>query len=188
MPDLIQVQNDALTNRAELKRLSALENAASASLKTAKTGYLPVLSGAATVGYADRNFPPGSNVWGVGVNLTVPLFSGFSTVEQVKEAVALQSAVDAQQKNQQLQIVKEVQSAWLGVGEAGARMVSTGKEVAAADESRALAEGRYQEGVGSIIEVTDAQAQALDAKTAQIQALYDYRTALARLDRAVGRE
>jgi outer membrane protein TolC len=51
-----------------------------------------------------------------------------------------------------------------------------------------LAGGRYQEGVGSIIEVTDAQSQAIDAETAQIQATYDARIALARLDRAVGKE
>ncbi|GFO53591.1 protein CyaE [Geomonas sp. Red276] len=188
LPERLQVQKDAIANRAELKRLAALESSAAASLKTAKSGYLPILSGTASVGYADKDFPPGSNVWAVGLNLTVPLFSGFSTVEQVKEAVALQSVVEAQQNNQRLQIVKEVESAWLGVGEASARMLSTEKEVVAADENRTLAEGRYHEGVGSIIEVTDAQSQSLDAKTAHIQAVYDYRTALARLDRAVGKD
>ena len=67
-------------------------------------------------------------------------------------------------------------------------MVSTEKEIEAANESRLLAEGRYKEGVGSIIEVTDAQTLALDAQTAHIQAKYDYYTALARLNRAVGKE
>lgn len=188
MPELSLIQKDAFANRAELKRLAALESSAAASLKTAKSGYLPVLSGTASVGYADKDFPPESNVWAVGLNLTIPLFSGFATVEQVKEAVALRNAVAAQQNNERLQIGKEVESAWLGIREASARMVSTDKEVAAADENRALAEGRYHEGVGSIIEVTDAQSQALDAKTAHIQAVYDYQTALARLDRAVGKD
>jgi len=188
VPERLQVQQDAIANRPELKRLAALESSAAASLKTANSGYLPILSGIASAGYSDKDFPPGGKVWVVGLNLTVPLFSGFSTVEQVKEAVALQSAVGAQQNNQRLQIIKEVESAWLGVGESSARMISTEKEVAAAEENRTLAEGRYQEGVGSIIEVTDAQSQALDAKTAQIQAGYDYHIALARLDRAVGKE
>ena len=67
-------------------------------------------------------------------------------------------------------------------------MLSTDKEVAAASESQMLAEGRYQEGVGSIIEVTDAQSQTLDAQTANIQALFDYYIARARLDRAVGKQ
>ena len=122
------------------------------------------------------------------MNLTVPLFSGFSSVEQVREASANISAIEARQSNLRLQIIKEAESAWLGGNEAAARMVSTEKEVAAADENKALAEGRYHEGVGSIIEVTDAQSQALDTQTAHIQAMYDYYTAMARLDRAVGKE
>ena len=124
----------------------------------------------------------------MGLNLTMPLFSGFSSVEQVREANANISAIEARQSNLKLQIIKEVESAWLGGNEATARMVSTEKEVAATNESQALAEGRYHEGVGSIIEVTDAQTQALDAQTAHIQAMYDYYISLARLDRAVGKE
>lgn len=188
VPEQNRVLREAFTNRSELKRLAALKAAATGALKTARSGYLPVLSGAASVGYADRYFPPGGNVWTVGLNLTVPIFSGFSTVEQEKQAAAALRAVEAQQDNLKLQIAKEVDSAWLGIREATARMASTEKETAAAEENRILAMGRYQEGVGSIIEVTDAQSQALEAETAHIQAAYDYQTALARLDRAVGKE
>lgn len=186
LPERSQAQQDAVKNRAELHQLAALKSAADASLKTARGSYLPILSGTASAGYADRDFPPEGNVWAVGLNLTVPLFSGFSSVEQVREATANIHTIEARQSNLKLQIGKEVDSAWLGVGEAAARMASTGKEVAAAHESKALAEGRYQEGVGSIIEVTDAQSQALEARTANIQAMYDYYTALARLDHAIG--
>jgi hypothetical protein len=49
-------------------------------------------------------------------------------------------------------------------------------------------EGRYHEGGGSIIEVADAQTPTLYAPRAHIQALYDYCTTLARLDRAAGEE
>ena len=67
-------------------------------------------------------------------------------------------------------------------------MVSTNMEVTSANENQVLTEGRYHEGVGNIIEVTDAQSLALDAQTAHIQAVYDYYIALARLDRAIGQE
>jgi TolC family type I secretion outer membrane protein len=186
LPERGRAYRDAVANRAELQQLSALESAATANLKTAKGSYLPILSGTASVGYADRDFPPTGNVWAVGLNLTVPLFSGFSSVEQVREANANINAVSARQGNVRLQIGKEVESAWLGVNEASARISSTEKEVAAARENRELAQGRYHEGVGSIIEVTDAQSLALDAQTAHIQAQYDYYTALARLDRTMG--
>ncbi|MBF0551510.1 MAG: TolC family protein [Deltaproteobacteria bacterium] len=188
VPEQSRVQQEALANRAELKRFQALTNSAAAALKTARSGYLPTISGTAGVGYADKDFPPSGDIWAVGLNLTVPLFSGFSTVEQEKEAAASLRAVAAQQNNQILQTTKEVESAWLGVKEATARIASTDKELTAARENQMLAMGRYQEGVGHIIEVTDAQSQALDAKTAHIQAVYDYYTTLARLDRAVGKE
>ena len=188
LPDRSQVQLEALQNRAELQQLTALKMTASANLKSAQSSYLPILSGTASAGYADRDFPPAGRVWGVGLNLTVPIFSGFGSVEQVREANASISAIEARQGNLRLQIIKDAESAWLAANEAVARRDSTGKEVAAANENQSLAEGRYAEGVGNIIEVTDAQSQALDAQTAQIQARYDYYTALARLARAMGRE
>jgi len=187
LPDRDLAYRGALANRAELQQLTALESAAAANLKTAKGSYLPILSGTASVGYADRDFPPTGKVWAVGLNLTVPLFSGFSSLEQVREARANINSVTARQDNFKLQIAKEVQSAWLGVNEASARLASTEKEVAAAGENKALAEGRYHEGVGSIIEVTDAQSLALDAQTSHIQARYDYYNAQALLDRTMGK-
>ncbi|MSN26913.1 MAG: TolC family protein [Geobacter sp.] len=188
LPERTSSQQDALRNRPELQQFAALKLAATGNLKTAKSSYLPILSGVASVGYADRDFPPAGNVWGLGLNLTVPLFSGFSSVEQVREAIAAVNSLEARQNSLRLQISKEVESARLGVNEAAARMVSTEKEVVAANEGKSLAEGRYQEGVGSIIEVSDAQSQALDAQTSNIQAKYDYYTAVARFGRAVGKQ
>ena len=188
LPDKSEAQIEALHKRAELQQLTALRMTAASNLKSAKSSYMPILSGTASAGYADRDFPPGGRVWGVGLNLTVPLFSGFSSVEQVQEARANIAALEARQSNLQLQIGKEAETAWLAAREAAARRDSTEMEIVAAHESRSLAEGRYREGVGSIIEVSDAQSQALDAQTSYIQALYDYQLALARLDRAVGKE
>jgi outer membrane protein TolC len=188
LPERSGDQQEALTNRPELQRMDALNMAATANLKKVRSGYLPVLSGTASVGYADRDFPPRGNVWAVGVNLTIPLFSGFSTIEQEKEAMASLRAVAARRNDLKLQIEKDVASARLGVREAKARMASTEKEVTASGENQTLAMERYHEGVGNIIEVTDSQSQALDAVTSQNQAAYDYYVALARLDRAMGKE
>ena len=188
LPELSKAQQKAIANRAELKRLAAIKDSAAANLKTAKSGYLPILSGIVSIGYADKTAPPDGEVWAVGLNLTVPIFSGFSTVEQEKEAVALMRVVEAQETDVRLQIVKETEFAWRGMKEASSRIASTEKEMAAARENRILAEGRYHEGVGNIIEITDAQSQALNGETAHIQAIYDYHIASARFNRAVGKE
>ena len=187
LPDRDAALDEALNKRGELQQLVLLSGAAGAELKAARAGHLPILAGSASYGYADRDFPPTGRVWGVGLNLTVPIFSGFSTREQVREASALLNASRARQQGLKLQIVREVDDAWLGVRDAAARLSSTDKQVAAAEENRALAEGRYREGVGSIIEVTDAHSFALEARTSRIQAQYDYRIALALLDRSMGR-
>ncbi len=186
VPERSVVQQAALRNRGELQQLADLKAAAVANLKSAKGSYLPLFSGTANIGYADRDIPPTGGVWSVGLNLTVPLFSGFSSVEQVKEAIAAINAIEARQNSLRLQIGTEAESAWLAVNEASARMASTEKEVVAATESKTLAEERYNENVGNIIEVTDAHSQVLEAQSASIQARYDYYIAQARLNHAVG--
>ncbi len=186
--DLARLREEALRNRSELKRLSSLKDAASGSLRSARSGYLPTLSGTASYGEAAQSMLPEGQVWALGVNLTLPVFSGFVTQEQVREADAAIQGVVAQQKTLRMQIAKEVESAWLGITEAQARLAASHKETVAAQESQRLAMERYQEGLGTMVEAIDAQAQALNAETAQIQAVYDEKIALARLDRALGKE
>ena len=186
--DLAGLREEALRGRGELKRLYSLKNAASGSLRSARSGYLPTLSGTASYGEASPSMLPEGQVWALGVNLTLPVFSGFATQEQVREADAAIHGVEAQQKNLRMQIEREVESSWLGISEARARFAATDKEAVAAQESQRLAMERYREGLGTMVEAIDAQAQALNAETAMIQAGYDQRIARARLDRALGRQ
>jgi outer membrane protein len=55
-----------------------------------------------------------------------------------------------------------------------------------AKENLVLAEGRYQAGVGNIIEVTDAHLSLTSARANTIQALYNFKTAVAQLEKSVG--
>jgi outer membrane protein TolC len=186
--NLAALRDEALTNRSEMKRLAALRDAASGSLRSAKSGYLPSLSGTASYGEAAQSMLPEGKVWALGVNLSLPVFSGFATQNQVREADAQIQGVEAQQKNLRMQIGKEIDSAWLGIKDSRARFEQNSKEMTAAQESQRLAMERYREGLGTMVEAIDAQAQALNAETARIQAGYDEKIALARLDRALGKE
>jgi len=53
-----------------------------------------------------------------------------------------------------------------------------------ARENLELAEGRYQTGVGNIIELTDAQASLTTAEANHVQALYNHQTAIAAVEKA----
>ena len=57
----------------------------------------------------------------------------------------------------------------------------------AARENLRLARGRYQAGVSTIIEATDAQVQFSQAELNFVQALYNYRVFEAQLDKAIGK-
>ncbi|MBI2384724.1 MAG: TolC family protein [Elusimicrobia bacterium] len=188
VPDREEARRLALAGSADVRRLDSLLGAARADASAARSDYLPVLSGAASAGRADGTFPPHGNVWSAGIGLSVPVFSGFSTREKAREADAALRAVAAEREDTALAVGKRADAAWLAVREAAARVESAGKQEEAARESRTLAGARYREGVGSIIEVTDAQSSAIDAETARIQATYDAMIARARLERALGKE
>ena len=59
---------------------------------------------------------------------------------------------------------------------------------AQARENLELAEGRYQAGVGNVIELIDAQVQRASAEAEYVRSLYAFQTAVAELERAIGQE
>jgi outer membrane protein TolC len=183
LPDWVA---EAERNRPELKSLRERERAAAQAVRFARGGYLPVLAGAAGYGIVGEE-PPLDQEYTVGVTLSVPLFSGFLTREQVKEAEALLSSVRHELTDARRGVLLQVEEAAFGVSEASERIGARQKEREASDENLRLATARYEVGAGDIIEMIDAQVQMTQADTATIDAQYDYSVSVATLLRAVGR-
>jgi TolC family type I secretion outer membrane protein len=177
---------EAERNRPELKSLRERERAAAQAVRFARGGYLPSLAGAAGYGYAADEAPLDQN-YTIGVTLSVPLFSGFLTREQVKEAEASLSSVRFELTDARRRVLLQVEQAAYGVSEASERIGARKKEREASDENLRLATARYEVGAGDIIEMIDAQVQMTQADTATIDAQYDYSVSVATLLRAVGR-
>jgi outer membrane protein len=83
-------------------------------------------------------------------------------------------------------VVLEAEQNYLSLKEAEERIGASAKFVAQAKENLKLAEGRYNSGVGSPIEITDAQINLSNAQITYIQSLSDYNSSLIRLRRAMG--
>ena len=177
---------EAERNRPELKSLRDRARAAAQAVRFARGGYLPVLAGAAGIGYGGDE-PPLDQNYTVGVTLSVPVFSGFLTREQVKEAEASLSSVRHELTDARRRVLLQVEQAAYGVSEASERIGARKKEREASDENLRLATARYEVGAGDIIEMIDAQVQMTQADTATIDAQYDYSVSVATLLRAVGR-
>jgi outer membrane protein TolC len=122
----------------------------------------------------------------LGASLTFPLFSGFSTTYQIDEARANLDIARANEELVKQTIRFEIEQAFSNLKEVRERITLADLTVKQAQENRELAQGRYAAGVGNAIEVTDALVTEINAKTAYITAIYDYRLAIASLEKAMG--
>jgi outer membrane protein len=176
----------ALAARPELANLWKLEDSQHATIRAAKGGYGPSLAvtgGASESGLVD-DLGPNINV---GATLTWPLFQGGLTVATVHQAEANLSVIDAQRDLAQLQIQQGVNTAQLAVRAAKEIIDASDEALTSAREQLRLAEQRYATGVGSIIELDDAQVAYTTAAAQSVQARYSLATARVQLLAALGR-
>lgn len=183
---LEEILRKAYEQRPEISQLKARQRAQEANIKLAESTYYPTLSGSASYNLRTPDFHYYYWDWFFGASLNFPLFSGFSTPNQIAEAKATLRNLQAQMESLRLSIRLEVEQAYLALREAEERIRVTEKTVAQAQENYELASGRYQVGVGFPLEVTDAEVLLANARANHIQALADYRIAEARLDKAMG--
>ncbi len=182
---LEELKTQAFRQRPELMKNKYQQDFNEAALKVAKAGYFPALTSTAAYGW--QGTLPMSADWWVGAAVQFPLFEGLATTYSVKKANADIRATQANSEVLRQDVNKEVEQAYLDLQSGWELIRATKKAVESARENFRLAQGRYQVGVGSIIEVTDAQVQLSRTELRFVQALYDYRTTEARLDKAVGK-
>lgn len=177
----------AYANRPELKSILAKKKASEEAVSLARKGYYPFFSGNAdwTWAGAGGDFATGDG-WNAGVTLSIPIFSGFLTKNQVSEAKANLVILTANEEALRQNVFLEVQQNVLNLAEAEERIATAELTERQATENYEIATGRYAAGVGNPIEVTDAEVALVNAKTSYIQALYDYKIARAGLEKAMG--
>ncbi|MBI5676780.1 MAG: TolC family protein [Nitrospirae bacterium] len=175
----------AYANRPDLKSLIFKREATESSIKLATRQYYPSLSGSASYNWAGEDFPL-DHGWSAGATLSFPLFSGFLTKYQVQEAQANLKIIRANEEALRQSVLLEIQQAFLNLQQAEEKINTAGLNVKQAEENLEIASGRYGAGVGSPIEVTDAEVSMINAKTSYNQALYDYKIAQASLEKATG--
>lgn len=182
--------DDALTrafqNRPDLQSVIVKRQSAEVSIDFAKSNYYPFLTGNASYRWAGESLDSLDHGWTVGGTVTFPIFSGFLTKNQVAELKANLNVLKANEESLRQIIILDVQQAYLNLKAAGDAIPTAELTVRQAQENLDIANGRYAAGVGSPIEVTDAEVSLTNAKTSYNQALYDYKVSLASLEKAIG--
>ena len=121
------------------------------------------------------------------MSFNIPIFDGFRTTNRVEETLHTYYVIKAQEEQQRQQVALDVEQSYLKLVELEQRIKANEAAAKAAKENLDLANGRYQVGVGNIIEVTDAEALYTSAQTTYVRALYDYKIADAQFQRAIGK-
>jgi len=186
-----QALKEGLAARPDLLSLQAQRSAAEASVRSAQRTNFPVLSGVADYVYSNGFGGDGYHFdhdWDVGATLTLPIFSGFLIESQVAQARANLTVIGANEESLRQDVILAIHTAYSTLVETEERVKTAEVVVRQAQENLDLANGRFQAGVGTSIEQTDAQVLLANAKTSRIQALFDYRVAAAALLKAMGRE
>lgn len=179
---------EALEHRPELESLALQLEAQELTVKAAEGRFLPTLNATGSLLEAGRAVPDLGLNWSFGAVLAWPLFEGGLTVGQIHEAQAAGRGLLAQQENQSLQVRLDVETAQRNLAAQKKVVGAAGEAVKNARELLTLAERRYQLGLGSIIELGDAQVAYTTARGQEVQAKFALATARAQLLAALGRE
>jgi outer membrane protein len=123
----------------------------------------------------------------IGVQLTVPIFTGFSVGYGVRNAQAVLETRDANAEQVRLTVSQAVWDGYYALDSANKQLAATATLVATADKNQEVALGRYQAGVGSILDVLTAQTAAASAAQLRITAELNWEVSRAQLVLALGR-
>jgi outer membrane protein len=187
--DLNQLVDASLKQRPDLQAAGYNQQAAVKYSRAQRDQMLPSISAAGTVGSVPIR--PAqyytSNWWGgIGVNLNIPIFNGFLYSAQAKEAGLRAQAAAEQTRDLRDRIVRDVRTAWLTANTSYQRVSVSAELLKQADLSLKLAKTRYQMGLSSIAELSQAEYQQTDAAIGNANAQYQYRMALATLNYQIG--
>lgn len=176
------------TNREEFLGLDAAIEAQKHLVWVGTAQWLPKIAAFGTLGtqkpwYFEEDW---TELWSVGVGMSIPIFDGLSSLGKRREAQAQKREFEKQKDALSDGIDFTIRQALLDLEEIDNRITETKQNVNRAKEAYEIAEVSYKEGVLKNIEVLDAQLALTGARTKYIQALFDYQVAKTQLLAASG--
>jgi outer membrane protein TolC len=193
-PDYDALLKEALDNRPELLETAAQVSAAQHGVRYAARSWLPSFSIGLDYVYTPNAaaFVP-QHIGVATLNINLPIWDGGLASARVREARASAATADINRRTAHDQVVLDVQQAYITLVQARQRVAVAKVEVAQAEEALRVGRVRFQAGVSQQqlvspqLELSNSQTSLTQAQANQVDALYDYNTARAQLDRALGR-
>jgi outer membrane protein len=188
--DLASALQQALDHRPELQQAEKQAGVAQAAVTVAFSGYKPETSVFGNYGWHNNPFSDEldeqRNGWTVGARMTWHVFDGMLTHGKVTQARAQLEQANLDFADMRRQVELEVRQAYSDYLQTLELIEAQKKTTEQAEESLRLAEARFREGAGTQLDVLSAQTALTDARSNEVQALYDYSIAIATLERVTG--
>lgn len=173
--------------RTDLDAIAIRAKNAESNIDLERTGYLPTVGFRA--GYQlDGGSPlnPDNRSWNVGVGFKWNLFDGMRNEASVARARGESGKAKEQLRGAGDRASFQVSQAYLSVIDAESRVVIAREAVTAAEEGVRLIRARYENQLGKMIDVLDAQSALDGARAGQVRAANDLRQSQADLEFATG--
>lgn len=187
LPRLVAV---ALENRSDLQSEKYNIQALKWQLKATKSRYYPTLNFSASIGsgyspsfinratgrtssFTDQFFDLRVNK-GFGLSLSIPIFNNFNVRTSVQVAKINYKNAKLQLQDTRLQVVQEVKQAYSDYLAVLERLQSTKVVLKAAKKAYKAEQARYEVGAGTLIQLTRASANLVEAKANRTQAVFNF--------------
>lgn len=174
--------------RPDLAAARANVQNARARVQVARSERLPSFSVSSSL--ASTTFRGPTNVttqpYAVGVAMRFPLFTGWRTQNNVREARELENAAVENARSLEQDVDLQVWTSYYGLQTATQRVKTSRDLLSAAEQSADVARSRYKSGVGSILDLLTAEAALESARAQEVQARADWFLATAQLAHDVG--
>ncbi len=183
--DPCALNEQALKCRPEMLQAISNVKAAEFAVSAAKTYNSPEFSANAGLLERGSDFPPGNNTLTYGFAMQWYPFDSGLTAGKVEEARANLTAAQADLESTKLGVTSDVSQSYLNLMTAEQRVTTAEAEVANAQEALRLVEGRYKSGLGTFLDVIDAQTAFTTASTNKVNAQSEVNQARAALAHAI---
>jgi outer membrane protein len=192
--DRVQKSVDELITRAMVERpdLAARRFEAEAALEHVRSVRADGLPKLLAIGSINRTYyenptgAPFSDNYAGTILLRVPVFTGFETVYNTRKAQEEAEQARATAEKTQDLVTFEVWASYYDVQTASQRVLTSRDLLASASQSAEVAQGRYKEGVGSILDLLTAQSLLATARAQEVEARSLWLLAMAQLAHATG--
>jgi outer membrane protein len=193
---LIDIDEDAFLKEAYSNRPEMILRLLGVDMKKwaielAKASAMPQVNGSFDYNYISNNvghmFNYKHSNWNAGIAITIPIFDGFSAAAKINEARHRYQQADLGKEDVRDQTAVDIKRACLDMKEANSIINSQKSGIEEAREALKISYISFDNGVGTNLDVLDAQTSLSQIEKNLAEAIYDYLMARAYLDKALGR-